>query len=207
MPEVDQLLAVVLPRRCAFCNEPCGGRAACAGCEADLPWLPAAGPGRVWAALSYEYPVDRLVAAAKFHRQLHAARTLGELLALYLDRARPGPPPEILVPVPLHRRRLAARGYNQAAEIARPVAALAGARIEARLCERTRATPEQSGLPAAARRRNLRNAFAARGRCDGARVAIVDDVVTTGSTAAALARALRDAGAAEVEVWAAARAL
>jgi ComF family protein len=205
--EVDQWLAVVLPRRCAFCNAPCGGRCACAGCEADLPWLAVAAPGRVWAALSYEYPVDRLVAAAKFHRELHAARTLGELLALHLDRARPGPPPDLLVPVPLHRRRLAARGYNQAVEIARPLAALSGAPLALRLCERTRATPEQSGLPAAARRRNLRGAFAARGRCDGARVAIVDDVVTTGSTAAALARALRDAGAAEVEVWAAARAL
>jgi ComF family protein len=219
MWKVDQLLATVLPRRCAFCNATCGGRAACPGCEADLPRLDASRPAdawptgtrpagtRVYAALSYEYPVDRLVTAAKFHRQLHAARTLGELLALHLDRVRAGAPPELLVPVPLHRQRLARRGYNQAVEIARPLAALSGARLEPALCARIRATPEQSGLPAAARRRNLRGAFAARGRCDGARVAIVDDVVTTGSTAAALARALREAGAASVEVWAAARAL
>lgn len=231
MLEVDQLLAIVLPRRCALCGDPCAARCLCPGCEADLPWLGPACPGcgaplpagaagpcgrcgrqrlpatRLWAALSYEYPVDRLVTAAKFHGQLHAARTLGELLALHVDRARPGAPPDLLVPVPLHRRRLGQRGYNQAVEIARPLAALTGATLAPALCERTRPTPKQSGLSAAARRRNLRGAFAARGRCDGARVAIVDDVVTTGSTAAALARALRAAGAADVEVWAAARTL
>lgn len=231
MGKVDDLLAWAIPRRCVLCNGPSGARAVCPGCAGDLPWLPPACPacgaplpvgmdggacgrcgaaragrGRVIAALSYEYPVDRMVASAKFHAQLHFAFALGELLADAVAGAS-AKRPEFLVPVPLHRNRLALRGYNQALEIARPVAAETGVRIDLAICERILPTAEQSGLPAAERRRNLRGAFRVRGRCDGARVAIVDDVITTGSTAAALALVLRAAGAAEVEVWAAARAL
>jgi ComF family protein len=149
-----------------------------------------------------------MITAAKFHRQLHLAWALGELLAGALERGREGRAmPDLLVPVPLHQRRLAERGYNQALEIARPVAAKLRIRLRARACERIRATAGQTGLTAAARRRNLRNAFRARGEFAGARVAILDDVVTTGSTAAAVAMAFREAGAAGVEVWAVARAL
>lgn len=161
---------------------------------------------RVHAALSYEYPVDRMIAAAKFHGRLHFAAALGELLACSLPAAGPDEP-ELILPVPLHRQRLAERGYNQPLEIARPLAEIRALPLATGLCERRRATAEQSGLPASARRRNLRGAFVVRGCCRGLRVAIVDDVVTTGSTAAALARALRAAGAARVEVWAVARAL
>ena len=233
MSKVDALLAWLIPRRCVLCHQPSGAICVCAGCCADLPWLgracpacglplpPGATPGvcgrcgvvrpfhpRVQAAFSYEYPVDRLVTGAKFHGQLHFARALGELLATALVRGETAAdPPDLLVPVPLHRRRLAERGYNQALEIARPVAASLRLTLSPRLCERVRHTPEQTGLPAVERRRNLHHAFAVRGDCAGARLAVVDDVITTGSTAAALAQALREAGAAQVEVWAVARTL
>lgn len=231
MGKVDELLAWVIPRRCVLCNQESGAASVCSGCREDLPWLRDACPAcgvelpagmgggacgrcgfarpawiRVRAALSYEYPVDRMITAAKFHRQLHFARALGELLAAALP-CPGGPLPDVLVPVPLYRRRLAERGYNQALEMARPVAERTGVRLAPALCERTRPTAEQTGLSASKRRRNVRDAFRVRGSCTGARVAILDDVITTGSTAAAMARAFRDAGAASIEVWAAARTL
>jgi ComF family protein len=164
---------------------------------------------RVFSPLAYEYPVDRLVAGAKFRRRLQDARLLGELLAEALaDAIRAGrvESASLIVPVPLHPRRLGLRGYNQALEIARPVAARIGLSLAAEVCRRIRATREQAGLPAVERRRNVRRAFAVReGAVRGVRVAIVDDVVTTGSTVAALAQALRGAGVADVQVWSAAR--
>jgi len=111
------------------------------------------------------------------------------------------------VPVPLHHGRLIERGYNQALEIARPVGEHTGVALATALCERIRPTAEQSGLPASRRRRNLQGAFRVRGTCAGARIVILDDVITTGSTAIALERALRGAGAAEVMIWAVARTL
>lgn len=204
MGKVDDWLAWLIPRRCVLCHAPSGPVTVCAGCREDLPWLPGTAQGPVLAAFSYEYPVDRLVTGAKFHRQLHYTRALGEMLVLpVLDRN--APPPDLLVPVPLHPRRLAERGYNQALEITRPVAEALGMRPSPALCVRVRHTPEQTGLTATDRRRNLRGAFAVRGDCSGARVAVVDDVITTGSTVAALALALRRAGAARVEAWAVAR--
>ena len=204
MGKVDDLLAFAIPRRCVLCNAGSGDRNTCRGCAADLPWLAARGAGRVFAALSYEYPVDRMVTAAKFRGQLYFALALGELLADALGGVSR---PDLVVPVPLHRSRLASRGYNQAFEIARPVAERFGVPLDVRLCDRVRATAEQSGLDAAARRVNLRGAFRVNRRCDGLAIAIVDDVVTTGSTAAALAAALRAAGTARIDVWAPARAL
>src|SRR5262245_59373704 len=119
MGKVDDLVALAIPRRCVLCNAESGPRNTCSGCAGDLPWLAAAGTGRVFAALSYEYPVDRMITAAKFRGQLHFALALGELLA---DALRSVEHPDLVVPVPLHRSRLASRGYNQAFEIARPVA-------------------------------------------------------------------------------------
>jgi ComF family protein len=113
--------------------------------------------------------------------------------------------PQLLVPVPLHARRLRERGYNQAAELARFAARRLGLRCEVTALQRVRATREQSGLGHAARVANTHQAFAARISLAGLRVALIDDVITTGSTAAAAATALRAAGAAGVELWVVAR--
>lgn len=211
MTKVDGLLACLIPRRCVLCNQVGGELDFCVGCRNDLPWLGEAGlaehaNGAIVAALSYEYPVDRMLTGAKFHRQLHFARALGELLAEVVE-ARRARLPDLLVPVPLHRHRLATRGYNQAVEIARPVAERLRIKPALSLCERRKPTAEQTGLSAAERRSNLRGAFVVQSPCAGARVAILDDVITTGSTTAALAEALRIAGAAYIEVWAVARTL
>lgn len=218
------------PPTCLLCGAPGhGSRDLCAGCAADLPLnshccprcaLPLEGApagalcgqcarrppefDRCIATLRYEGPVPYLVSALKFHGGLNAARVLGELMADHLA-ADVDPRPEILIPVPLHRARLAHRGYNQALEIARAPARRLGIRIDTEHCTRTGATAPQSGLDEHARRRNVRGAFDVRTPLSWRRIAILDDVVTTGSTVSELTRVLRRGGAEHVQVWAAAR--
>lgn len=113
--------------------------------------------------------------------------------------------PNYLLPVPLHRRRLKERGYNQALEIARPLARYFHLEISPGVCRRTQATPAQSGLNRKAREKNLRNAFRLIEDVTGLHVTLVDDVVTTGTTVTELARCLKRGGATRVDVWAVAR--
>jgi ComF family protein len=151
--------------------------------------------------LAWRFPVDALVSHFKYGGALHYGALLGRLLA---EQCR-GRSVEGVVPVPLHSARLAERGFNQAQELARPVSAGLRVPLLVDACSRTAATPPQAGLAAAQRYHNLRGAFTATPVVRGARLAIVDDVMTTGSTAVALTLALLDAGAAAVEVWAVAR--
>lgn len=172
----------------------------CGACLRRAPRFDAA-----FCAWRYTYPIDYMVRALKYHGALAHARVLGDLLAARL-RARAAPCwPEMLLPVPLAPGRFRERGYNQAIEI--------GCWLERRLAipmrtdvlVRTRETPEQAGLSRRERRQNLRGAFAVRD-LSALHVALIDDVITTGSTVNELARVLKQAGAAGVEVWAVARA-
>lgn len=210
----------------------CGARSRepfCAACFHDLPWndhacrlcalpLPetpatlcgacARRPPRfdvAHAAFAYAWPVDRLIQRFKFKADLATGRILALALAEYLDLHQ-FPRPDLLIPVPLHRRRLAERGFNQAAEIARVLAARLETKTSFNGLARLRNTPAQSGLDRAARRRNLRGAFACRAPVAGLQVAVVDDVITTGSTIETLADVLKRVGAAEVTIYAIARA-
>ena len=185
-----------IPDPCPECGEPGHGPEPCPACRRQPPTAP------VLAACRYAWPVDRLIHAMKFHGDLVAARGLGEVLA----EAVAGESVDALVPVPLHRRRLAERGFNQALEMARPVARTTGASLWPHHAVRQRATAAQSGLDARARQTNIQGAFRIRRPVAGARIAIVDDVVTTGGTTRELARALLEAGATAVTVWAVARA-
>lgn len=220
-----------MPLRCLLCGLASGAAMVCRGCCEDLPWIvsgcsrcgaplpPGVPPGpcaacdlalrgidRVRAALVYEYPVDSLVAAAKFHGRVECARLLGELLARHLaGDGGDAPACDLVVPVPLHPDRLGRRGYNQAAVIAAPAALAAGAAVDQHAGKRRVNTPPQSGLAGSDRRANVRAAFAARRDLEELDVAIVDDVITTGHTVSALAVALRRAGARRVEAWCAAR--
>ncbi|MEQ1438409.1 ComF family protein [Fontimonas sp. SYSU GA230001] len=223
---VDKSLGLVLPSRCRACGAALVTGQLCAACTADLPWndsacarcaRPMNAPGAcphclqrppqfdgAWAAFRLEAPVQHFVHALKYRADFAQARLLGELMAARLTR-RAGPLPQLLIPVPLHRRRLRSRGYNQALEIARIVGRRLGIPVGASAAERVRATEDQIGQSAAARRRNMRDAFALRADLRGQHVALLDDVMTTGATLDELARACRIAGAARIEAWAAAR--
>lgn len=153
------------------------------------------------APLAWRFPVDALVTRFKYRGALHFGALLGRLLR----DACAGRRVDALLPVPLHPARLAERGFNQAAELARPVARGLCVPVLLGAARRTQATRPQASLPEHERRRNLAGAFCAGPEVGGRRIAMVDDVLTTGATARALAGALLEAGAAGVEVWVVAR--
>ena len=130
------------------------------------------------------------------------APLLGALLAQHLQNELP----DIWLPMPLHARRLKERGFNQAVEIARELAARTGIPMQAGWATRVRDTPPQAGLKREARKKNMRGAFACHENVAGLHVGIVDDVMTTGSTLDALAEALKASGAKEVSCVVVARA-
>jgi len=227
---VDSLVNGLLPWRCLVCGLASDARGICTPCSWELPWndpacvrcaLPMAAAGdpvcgacisrppvfaSALAPLLFRFPVNRLMHRFKFSRDLAAGAALGEVLCAELGK-REGPEADLVMPVPMHRLRLMARGLNPAYELARQVSRGARLPLATHELQRTRHTPAQSGLDAASRRKNLHGAFRWRGRdLAGMRVALVDDVMTTGSTAAECARVLMRAGARSVSAWAVARA-
>lgn len=217
------------PPVCLICGHAAGpGLDCCAGCRADLPRpagccrrcaiaLPSDRPScgacikspppfdSAFAPYVYQTPLDRMVQAFKFQRDLAAGRVMAGLLADEM-RGRKQTLPQALIPVPLHPWRQLRRGFNQADFLARDVANALGLRVM-RPLRRRRRTAVQSGLPAMKRRGNVRGAFAIR-RVDGLpeHAALIDDVMTTGATVAECTRMLKQAGVQRVEVWAVARA-
>lgn len=228
LPRIGRaLLEAILPAHCILCGLHSEGQRLCAPCSLDLPRpgpscrqcaLPVmhSGPGICGACVSeppawdhavtgllYAYPVDHLVRRFKFHRHFACGQLLADELVLALRR-QDLRLPDFLLPVPLHFMRRFQRGYNQAEFLARSVGKALGLPVRVDLMRRTRRTSAQSGLDRPERRKNVRGAFSCPDLA-GARVALVDDVLTTGTTLAACARAARKAGAAEVSVWVAAR--
>lgn len=214
---------------CAAAIAP-GGHDLCPACAHGLPWnrcaclrcglplpipqpLPAEACGRcrrrppplteTHAVFRYEAPLDRLLPRLKFHEDLAAGRLCAALMAEALAGAAR---PEALIPLPLHRRRLRARGFDQTLELARPLARALALPLRDDLLTRARETAPQSRLDAAARRRNLKGAFAVRpGIALPAHVTLIDDVMTTGATLHAAADALLRVGVARVDAWVCAR--
>jgi ComF family protein len=187
-----------LPRaRCAVCALPLASGAVCGACIARPPRF-----DRVDAPFAYRYPVAPLIHALKYGGRLALARTLGEALAQAVPRDA-----DAIVPMPLARGRLAERGFNQALEIARVVAARTGIPLARDAARKVVDTPPQAALPWKERARNVRRAFVCDADLSGLRIAVVDDVLTTGATLEALARVLRRAGAAGVAGWVVARTL
>jgi ComF family protein len=157
------------------------------------------------AAFRYASPVDKLIQHLKYHDRLELSRLLGGYLANHLQ-ALNNPLPDVVVPVPLHSSRLRERGYNQSLEIARFVAQTLELPVNWKDAQRIRPTVPQTELPREQRRKNVHDAFMTGGAFAGQRVAIVDDVMTSGHTANALAESLLRSGAMEVRVWVVARA-
>jgi ComF family protein len=218
----------LLPPVCVLCGRAGSeGHDICHACAAELPWLqngcrrcaiPLPQEGicgaclkkppafdSAFAAFEYDAPADSLIQGLKFNARLYNARLLGEVMARRLQECGVERP-QLLIPVPLHARRLRERGFNQALELARPLARTLELPLRPEICRRLRATPPQTGLDAKARRRNLKGVFEVKPIAGISHVAIVDDVMTTGSTVGAMARALKRAGVARVDVWICARA-
>lgn len=189
-------LPQLAPPLCPRCALPSPGGAACGRCLAEPPHYDA-----TVAALAYAFPADALVHALKFRGELALAPLLATLLR---ERVPAQERVDLCIPVPLSPERLRTRGYNQAAEIARHVRR---GRLLVAACERSRDTAPQLELPFAARRRNVKGCFAVRAGVEGAAVAVVDDVMTTGATLDEMARTLKAAGAARVVNWVVARTL
>ena len=211
--------------RCLLCHAPCGPQAVCHACSGEFQRL--AGPlcrqcatplphgrqcgaclaapprfDRLIAPFVYAFPIDALIHALKYGRRLIAGQPLAEALAATVDERA-----DLIVPMPLSAARLRERGFNQAHEIARQVARATQIDVAIDLCRRVLEKPPQAMLPWKARARNVRGAFVCDRDLQGARIAVVDDVVTTGATLNEIARVLKRAGAAHVSGWSVARAV
>lgn len=226
---LNHCLSVVhatLPQHCLLCGADSGQSLLCLACDAELPRLPPARCrvcalpivgaevcgaclhhpphfDRVTAVFAYSFPVDALVHALKYGGNLAVAGVLGRSLCA----AVAGESVDLIVPMPLSAQRLRDRGFNQAYEIARCVGRTSGIAVAAGICRRVIDTGPQAALPWKERARNVRGAFVCDADLCGRKVAVIDDVMTTGATLDELAKNLRRAGAIEVRGWVVARAL
>lgn len=227
--KLNGCLRLVQPsQQCTLCGMPSGAAALCAPCWQDLPWLPRAvcprcalpTPGgavcgaclqrsphfdATRAALRYEFPLAELLHAYKYRSQIGLARAF---VAMFSQCAPQNiDPVETLVPLPVTRARMRERGFNQAAELAKLLGRQLNLPVDLRSLRKIRETRPQMALPWDERRANVRGAFACDAALAGKRVALIDDVMTTGASVDAASRALKRAGAKTVHVWVLARAL
>ena len=187
------------PNPCQYCGQPNPVNSlVCPACLLNPPrWQ------KIIAPLQYRGLVRDYLIQLKFSEALYLAKSLGqECIAPFRQSL---PKPEVLLPVPLHRARLLERGYNQAYEIATVWSAALGVPIDRHALTRTRATPSQSGLSAPQRELNIRKAFAYAPKHEYRHVALIDDIVTTGSTVTEITKVLHRGGVEYVEIWALAR--
>ena len=214
----------LLAQDCLLCQSASGERPLCEPCERELPSAASAcprcalaGPSNAecgaciadpphfdasCAAFIYAYPVDALIQALKYGGQLALAGLFAHKVYQRLGAAASA---DLIVPLPLHPARLAERGFNQAAEIAKELSRRSGIAMDARIARRVRNTAPQTALPWRERAANMRQAFICEQDLTGVRVAVVDDVMTTGATLDEFARTLKRSGAARVENWVVAR--
>lgn len=218
----------LFPQPCLLCANTNGGEfGLCAGCEIDLPrqennHCPQCGLhsynkqlcgaciasppdfDTTHAAFIYQYPVSQLLQQYKYNQQLALAETFAHTL---MQRINPQQLPDLIIPMPLHPQRLQERGFNQSLEIARIIAKPFNLAIDYQSCQRVKLSPPQASLPLKERVRNMKGAFDCSRDLSGLSIALVDDVMTTGASLNALAKAVKTKGAAHVECWVIARTL
>lgn len=171
----------------------------CGRCQSRTPAF-----DQTFAPFLHQGSIRHLITSLKFNADYKNARLLGQLLAEHVKQS--AEMPDFLLPVPLHKARYRRRGFNQSIEIARHVANELEIPLDITSCRRHRDTPHQTGLAAKKRRKNLNKAFSLVKPIKAQRIAILDDVMTTGSTAHELALLLKKAGVSHVDVWVCARA-
>jgi ComF family protein len=191
------------PYACTQCAASITSPGLCGSCLSDPPAFDAA-----VAACTYAFPVSQVISQFKYGSRLALAGWMAEALAGAVTRRNAGPGVDWILPLPLSRERILERGFNQAALIAAGVARRLSLPLHRDELLRVRNTTPQASLDHDARWRNVKGAFevAVDASIAGQRIALVDDVMTTGATMDAAARALRKAGATRVEAWVVARA-
>ncbi|QZA79898.1 ComF family protein [Deefgea piscis] len=182
---------------CPCCARPSTQGLICGACSKNPPAFDA-----TIAAFLYADPIACLIQAAKFAGRWSLLPPLGELLAERLSSAAR---PDLIIPLPLHPARLKERGFNQALEIAQPISKRLQLPLDLSNLSRHKNTEHQARLSANARWHNMRNAFVCCASVNGLRIALVDDVMTSGASMNAAAKALKSAGAIEVFAWVVAR--
>ena len=189
---------------CNHCTKPLDstkhfvGDGLCSQCQQNPPLY-----NNAQAVFSYVYPVDKLISAAKFSDNLAILNLLGKLMVEYLQFE---PCPDVMIPVPLHPKRLRQRGYNQSVELAKCIKSFTGIPLDYNACQRIKNTPPQVGLSAKQRKTNIQGAFKIN-KISGnwKHIVLIDDVVTTGSTIETLTKEFLQAGIQKIDVWCCAR--
>ncbi len=227
-----QIVDAALQQSCTLCASHRGGKyGLCDGCLQDLPWhlaaqcpqcgLPSDGAicgsclrtapdfDVTRALFRYDYPLDRLLQHYKYRESLYLANTFS---SLFIDRLLGSVPNtdtriDLIIPMPMHHERIRQRGFNQALEIARDFSKKLHTTLDFSSCTRTKLMPPQASLPLKERIRNVQGVFECDKNLQGLRVALVDDVMTTGASLNELARTVKQAGATHVECWVIARTL
>jgi len=219
---------MLFPQSCMLCADSQGGDLAlCSGCLADMPWhqqstcpqcalpsyesqlcgncLQSAPAFDITRALfRYEYPLDAMLQRYKYQQSLHIAKTFSRLMQTNFSISHSF---DRIIPMPLHPKRLAERGFNQSLEIAKLIAKKLHIRFDTASCSRVRFTLPQASLPLKTRIKNMRGAFSCHEDLQGQRVILLDDVMTTGASLHELAATVKSAGASHVECWVVARTL
>ncbi len=228
---LQRLLEKIYPHHCLLCAANSSGLDLCEGCQADLPRNQSAcqrcaHPLEISAVKTiltcahclkkppsvdhstvpflYQNPISFMVKQLKFHNQLVYAPLIAHLISQVLQQEENLP--HLILPVPLHSKRLQQRGFNQSQQIAQHIAKQLNLSCRHDLVARQKNTTSQTELNTALRQQNIKGAFRVIKPIIAKRVAIVDDVMTSGATANELAATLKQAGVEEVQLWAFARA-
>jgi ComF family protein len=219
---------MLFPQSCMLCADSDGGDfAICPACLEDMPWhhpstcpqcaLPAyddqlcgnclqSPPAfdRTRALFRYDYPLDAMLQSYKYQQALHIAKTFSRMMH---DRFSNSNHYNRIIPMPLHPKRLAERGFNQSLEIAKLLTKSLHIPLDTTSCSRIKYTPPQASLPLKTRIKNMRGAFHCEQDLSGQRIILLDDVMTTGASLHELATTVKSAGASHVECWVVARTL
>lgn len=224
------LKSSLFPQSCLLCSASNGeGFGICANCLNDLPHHPPshAAPCPQCGLLSfegqlcgaciasppdfdatkalfrYEYPISQVLQEYKYNQQLLLAETFAELM---IEKMK-AQDIDVIIPMPLHPSRLQERGFNQSLEIARIIGRRLNIEVNSKIVTRTKHSPPQASLPLKERVQNMKGAFACHQDLNSLRIVLIDDVMTTGASLNALAKAVKAKGAAHVECWLIARTL
>lgn len=193
----DSALPYLAEKHCPICALPVSGGEICGQCLKHKPLFTS-----TTAVFGYSFPLDKLIQSMKYGGQLALANAFAEKLAQRIDRNKL---PDCIIPMPLHPARLRERGFNQSQLLAAGIARELDVDLLPEACRRVRDTPPQTALPWKERKKNVRDAFCCDADLTGKRVALVDDVMTTGASLNALAKNVKKCGAAEINVWVVAR--